>query len=60
MTMDFVIFQSMKHHYKMDIQTWCGNRHQRIENTFLVLLASLLLLTFRSAGINIQLFHSMN
>lgn len=51
--MDFVIFQSTKYHYKMDIQTWCVATGFKEGKIFFVLLESLLLLTSRSPGINI-------
>lgn len=58
--MDFVIFQSTKYHYKMDIQTWCVATGFKEGKIFFVLLESLLLLTSRSPGINIQFVHSVN
>lgn len=46
--MDFGIFQSIRYHYKMDIQTWCVAMGFEEGKNFFVLLDSLLPLTFRS------------
>lgn len=38
--MDFVIFQSTKYHYKMDIQTWCVATGFKEGKIFFVLLVT--------------------